>query len=165
MFAIIEIGGQQFKVEKGTKLEVGQLPAKEGSTIEINKVFLLNDNGKITIGTPLIIGAFASAKILEHKKNKKVIVFKMKAKKRYRRTKGHRQCVTKLEIVDVKATGGSTPAKKVINTIVAGSPKSSKIVKKEPATPAKKTTTAKKAATKKPAVKKTATKKTVKKEA
>ncbi|MFA7685800.1 MAG: 50S ribosomal protein L21, partial [Candidatus Gracilibacteria bacterium] len=96
MFAIIEIGGQQFKVEKGTTFEVGQLSEKEGSTIEINRVFLLNDDGKITIGTPLIIGAFASAKIIEHKKNKKIIVFKMKAKKRYRRTKGHRQCVTRL---------------------------------------------------------------------
>jgi large subunit ribosomal protein L21 len=113
MFAIIEIGGTQFKVEKGTILEVGQLQGKEGENVEINKVLLLGDNGKITIGTPFVAGAHATAKIVEHKRDKKITVYKMKAKKRYRRTHGHKQCLTKLEITDVKTTGGSAPEKKI----------------------------------------------------
>jgi len=141
MFAIIEFGGQQFKVEKGTILKVGRLQAKEGSQVEINQVLLLNDNGKITIGTPFVNGAFASAKVLNHEKEDKIRIFKMKAKKRYRRTKGHRQQVTKLEITDVKATGGKAPEKKEVKV----------------ATP--------KTAPKKPATKKPATKKTAKKPA
>jgi large subunit ribosomal protein L21 len=149
MFAIIELGGQQFKVEKGTILKVGRLQEKEGSTIEINKVLLLNDNGKITIGTPFINGAFTSAKVLNHEKEAKIRIFKMKAKKRYRRTKGHRQQVTKLVITDVKATGGKAPEQKAAKVAVAT-----------------KTAPKKQAATKKSPTKKTAakvTKKTTKK--
>ena len=164
MFAIIEIGGQQFKVEKGTKFEVGQLDEKEGSTIDINTVLLLNDEDKVSIGKPYVSGAFASAKVVEHKKDKKIVVFKMKAKKRYRKTQGHRQRLTKLEILDVKATGGKDPGKRIPNLIeVRPSPKSAIPVVKGPAQTAKKTATkkpaAKKAETKKPAAKKTATKK------
>jgi len=154
MFAIIEIGGQQFKVEKGTILEVGRLPEKEGNTIEINKVLLLNDDGKITVGIPLIVGAFASAKLLEHKKGEKVITFKMKAKKRYRRTIGHRQSLSKLEITDIKATGGKVPEKKVVKVAPIAS-----VVPKA----AKPKTEAKKPAVKKPATKKPTIKKTTKK--
>ncbi|MFA6918114.1 MAG: 50S ribosomal protein L21 [Candidatus Gracilibacteria bacterium] len=160
MFAIIEIGGQQFKVEKGTILEVGRLQEKEGNTIEINKVLLLNDGGKITVGTPFIVGAFASAKLLEHKKDKKVITYKMKAKKRYRRTIGHRQSITKLEITDVKTTGGKAPEKKAVKAVAVAP-----INKKNPTAKkvAKPKTEAKKPAVKKAAAKKPAAKKTTKK--
>lgn len=161
MFAIIEIGGQQFKVEKGTKFEVGQLDEKEGSTIDINTVLLLNDEDKVTIGKPYVLGAFVSAKVVEHKKDKKILVFKMKAKKRYRRTKGHRQCLTKLEILEVKATGGKDPGKRIMNLIeVAPSPKSAKPVVKGPAPK-----TTKKAVAKKPTTKKTVKKETTVKKA
>lgn len=157
MFAIIEVGGQQFKVEKGTVIEVGQLPEKEGSAIELNNVLLLNDNGKISVGTPLLTGAFASAKVLAHRKGEKVTIFKMKSKKRYRRTRGHRQSLTKLEITDIKATGGKTPEKKVVKT---EAPKVTKApaVKKTAKETKPKTTAVKKPTTKKPAAKKTAKK-------
>lgn len=155
MFAIIEAGGQQFKVEKGTVLEIGRIQEKDGGTIELGKVLLLNDNGKITIGTPIIHGAYATAKILEHKRGDKIIIFKMKAKKRYRRTKGHRQLLTKLEITDIKATGGKAPEKKtakiVAPTATSQAAPAPKVAK--PKTPAKK-----------PAIKKPAVKKPIKKE-
>jgi len=156
MFAIIEIGGTQFKVEKGTILEVGQLQGKEGENVEINKVLLLNDNGKITIGTPLIAGAHAQAKIVEHKKDKKITVFKMKAKKRYRRTRGHKQCLTKLEITDVKATSGSAPEKKVAKPVEQKKP-AIKAVKAAKTVKIVKEVKAEKPTIKKPTIKKKAT--------
>ncbi|MDD3862220.1 MAG: 50S ribosomal protein L21 [Candidatus Gracilibacteria bacterium] len=173
MFAIIEIGGQQFKVEKGTKFEVGQLSEKEGSTIDINTVLLVNNDDKIVIGKPFVQGAFASAKILEHKKDKKITVFKMKAKKRYRRTKGHRQSITVLEVLEIKETGGKTPEKIEGNTTVFPSPKSSmatkkaleEITKKFAKAPSVKPTRKKKSLEKKETTKKPTVKKAVEKKA
>lgn len=109
MFAVIEIGGKQYKIEKGVKFDVEKIEEKDGNTIEINKVLLLNDNGKIQIGTPFINGAYASAKIVEQIKADKIIVFKMKAKKRYQKKQGHRQKLTTIEIIEIKTTGGTHP--------------------------------------------------------
>ena len=78
MYAIVDIAGQQFKVEKDKKLYVNRLEAAEGSSVEFDKVLLLDNNGKVTIGTPLIKGVSVSAKILEHLKGDKVLVFKKK---------------------------------------------------------------------------------------
>lgn len=135
MFAVIEIGGKQYKIEKGAKFDVEKIEEKDGNTIEINKVLLLNDNGKIQIGTPFINGAYASAKIVEHIKADKIIVFKMKAKKRYQKKQGHRQKLTTIEIIDIKATGGTHPALPKVQP-VAKKPvinKKSKVKKTPPA--------------------------------
>lgn len=114
MFAIIETGGKQYKVEKGHKIDIERLEGEEGETITIDKVLLINDGGKSNIGTPTITGAYISANIVGHKRGEKIVVFKMKAKKRYQKTQGHRQELTTLEILDIKATGGkaAAPAKK-----------------------------------------------------
>lgn len=108
MFAIIETGGKQFKVEEGKTLQVEKLEEEEGASIKIDKVLLINDKGETTIGRPYIKGASVSAKVVEQGKGDKIIVFKMKAKKRYQKTQGHRQLFTTIEIVDIKASGSKS---------------------------------------------------------
>lgn len=102
MLAIIETGGKQYKVEKGAKIEVEKLEGNEGDTIKINTVLLIEDGGKTKVGTPYIDGSEVSLKILEQTKADKIKVFKMKAKKRYERTQGHRQKLTLVEVAEIK---------------------------------------------------------------
>ncbi len=102
MFAIIEIGGKQFRVEKGSLLTVEKVDSKEGDSFEINKVLILSDGGKMTIGQPFVAGAEVKAKVVSHFKGEKALIFKFKAKKRYQRKRGHRQNLTKIEITDIR---------------------------------------------------------------
>jgi len=111
MFAIIQTGAKQYKVEKGTVLDIERLDAEEGKTIKTENVLLVEDKGKTSIGTPLIKGATVSMKIVEHKRADKIKVYKMKSKKRYQKTQGHRQEITTIEITDIKV-GSSSSAKK-----------------------------------------------------
>ena len=101
MYSVIEFAGQQFKVQKGDKITVNRVNHKEGSKFDVESVLLKFDaDGKdVTIGAPLIEGAKVTFKVLEHKLGDKIRVYKMKAKKRYRRNKGHRQSLTVLEVV------------------------------------------------------------------
>ncbi len=102
MFAIVETGGSQYKVEKGASIDVNRIEGDEGSSITLDKVLLVNDK-TTKVGNPTISGASVTAKILAHKRGDKIVVFKMKAKKRYQKTQGHRQELTTLEITDIKA--------------------------------------------------------------
>lgn len=102
MYAIVDIAGQQFKVEKGKKLFVHRLAADEGSSLEFDKVLLLEDNGKVKVGSPIVKGATISAKVLSHLKGDKVLVFKKKRRKSYQKMNGHRQCLSQIEIEDIK---------------------------------------------------------------
>jgi large subunit ribosomal protein L21 len=165
MYAIVEIAGQQFKVEQGKKIFVHRLEAEEGKDIEFDQVLLIEDEGKITIGEPTVKDAVVVGTVLDHMRGDKVIVFKKKRKKGYRIKNGHRQNLTQVEIVSIN--GKSTPkrvrpVKEVVP--VAEEPVKEKkaaarktAAKKEEA-PAKKPA-AKKAAVKKPAEKKTVAKK------
>ena len=101
MFAIVETGGTQYKVEKGTILDVNRMEGAEGSSVVFDQILLIDTN----VGTPTIPGASVTAKIVAHKRGDKIVVFKMKAKKRYQKTQGHRQELTTLEITDIKASG------------------------------------------------------------
>ena len=105
MYAIVEIAGQQFKVEKDQQIFVHRLEAKEGSKVDFDKVLLMDNAGKVNVGAPVIKGAKVTAKVLEHLKGDKVIVFKKKRRKGYKVKNGHRQYLTKLEIqkIDTKA--------------------------------------------------------------
>src|SRR6478609_3325970 len=103
MFAIVEIAGQQFKVEKDQTLYVHRLQQEEGASIELNEVLLLDNNGKVTIGAPRVEGASVNAKVLTHLKGDKVIVFKKKRRKGYRKMNGHRQSFTKIQIESINA--------------------------------------------------------------
>tara|TARA_B100000609_G_C17134134_1_gene391910 strand:+ start:377 stop:835 length:459 start_codon:yes stop_codon:yes gene_type:complete len=98
MYAIVEIAGQQFKVEKNKKLFVHRLNEKEGSKVLLDNVLLLDDGKKINIGTPVINSATVEAKVLSHLKGDKVIVFKKKRRKGYKIKNGHRQFLTELLI-------------------------------------------------------------------
>ncbi len=104
MFAIVEIAGQQFKVEKDQYLYVHRMQQHEvGASIELNKVLLVNNNGSISVGLPTLSGATIKAKVLDHLKGDKVIVFKKKRRKGYRKLNGHRQMFTKIQIEAINA--------------------------------------------------------------
>ena len=109
MYAIVEIAGQQFKVEKDQQIFVHQLEGKAGDKVEFSNVLLLDDNGEIVVGAPAVEGAKVTAKIVEHAKGDKVIVFKKKRRKGYAVKNGHRQRFTKIAIDGITAKG----AKKV----------------------------------------------------
>ena len=98
MYAIVDIAGQQFKVEKDQKVYVHRLDAEEGKKVNFDRVLLIDDNGKVNIGAPAISGAQVSATVLEHLKGDKVIVFKKKRRKGYQKKNGHRQSLTEIQI-------------------------------------------------------------------
>ncbi|MCI5675071.1 MAG: 50S ribosomal protein L21 [Ezakiella sp.] len=101
MYAIIETGGKQYKVEKGEVIHIEKLGAEEGEMVVFDKVLLVSgDDGAIKIGKPYVEGASVSAKVLKNGKSKKIIVFKYKPKKNVRKKRGHRQPFTRVEIAD-----------------------------------------------------------------
>ena len=110
MYAIVEIAGQQFKVAKDQKLFVHRLADKEGSKVSFDKVFLLDDGKKVSIGAPAITGASVNAKVISHLKDDKVIVFKKKRRKGYRVKNGHRQSLTELVIEKINVSGAKSKA-------------------------------------------------------
>ncbi len=149
MYAIIESCGKQYKVAQGDVVFFEKLDAEEGKKVTFDNVVLVSDEGKVQIGNPYVKGVKVEGKVISHGKGKKIIVFKMKAKKNYRRKQGHRQPYTKVEITSIK-----TATKK------------EEAVKKEPATKKTETTTKKETtATKTTTAKKTTTKKAEKVEA
>ena len=112
MFAIVEIAGQQFKVAKDQKLFVHRLQDKEGSKVSFDKVYLLDDGKKVTVGAPAISGAAVEARVVGHFKGDKVIVFKKKRRKGYRVKNGHRQALTELMVEKIIASGAKPVAAK-----------------------------------------------------
>ena len=116
MYAIVEISGRQFKVEKKQKLFVNRLDVAEGKKISFENVLMVNDGAKFSVGSPNVSGAQVDAKVLKHLKSDKVIVFKKKRRKGYKVRNGHRQAITEIEISDI-LTGVSkkaAPAKKEV---------------------------------------------------
>src|SRR5690606_2692556 len=110
MYAIVEIAGQQYKVQKDQQIFVHRLEGKEGSKVEFDNVLLTGDGDKITVGAPAGKGVSVSAKILEHLKGDKVIVFKKKRRKGYKVRNGHRQYLTKIEIAGIGASSDKSSA-------------------------------------------------------
>jgi large subunit ribosomal protein L21 len=105
MYAIIETGGKQYKVSPGQTVDVERLGAAEGCTVELDKVLLVSDGQTVKTGTPLVQGAKVIATSQGEFKGKKILVFKFKAKVRYRRKKGHRQLYTRLLVDKIVADG------------------------------------------------------------
>lgn len=101
VFAIVETGGKQYKVSKGTVLRVEKIDAAEGDQVVLDKVLAVNIDGELEVGTPYLPGAKVTAQVLKQGKAKKILVFKYKAKKNYRRRKGHRQLFTELMVQDI----------------------------------------------------------------
>ena len=112
MYAIVEIAGHQFKVEKDQKVFVNRLQTEEGKKVSFDNVLLLGDGDKVTVGAPAIDGALVSAKVLKHLKGDKVIVFKKKRRKGYRVKNGHRQSLTEIVIESIAASGAKKAAPK-----------------------------------------------------
>jgi large subunit ribosomal protein L21 len=112
MYAIVEIAGQQFKVVKDQKVYVHRLQEEEGSKVTFDNVLLVADSGNVTIGAPAIEGAAVTAKILGHLKGDKVIVFKKKRRKGYKKKNGHRQFLTEIQIESIGAAGATKTVKK-----------------------------------------------------
>jgi large subunit ribosomal protein L21 len=98
MYAIVDIAGKQYRVEKDKFVYTDHLQANEGESISFDKVLLLDDNGKVSVGLPTVTGVKVSAKVLEHVRGDKVLVFKKKRRKGYRKLNGHRQDYTKVLI-------------------------------------------------------------------
>ena len=113
MYAIVEMAGQQFKVAKDQKVYVHRLQTEEGKKVTFDKVLLLEDGGNVTIGAPAIEGAAVEAKVVKHLKGDKVIVFKKKRQKGYRKKNGHRQYLTEIVVENIVAKGAkkSCPGK------------------------------------------------------
>jgi len=112
MYAIVEIAGQQFKVSKDQKVYVHRLASEEGTKVSFDKVLLLDENGTVTLGAPAVEGASVEAKVLQHLKGDKVIVFKKKRRKGYKKKNGHRQSFTQILIEGIVATGAKKKAAK-----------------------------------------------------
>ena len=107
MYAVIKTGGKQYRVTPGEKLKVEKLLGEVGSDITIDKVLMMVDGDNVTIGAPLIAGASVPATVLSHGRGDKVMIFKFRRRKHYRKTQGHRQSYTEIQIGEF----GSKPAK------------------------------------------------------
>ncbi|AUS08429.1 50S ribosomal protein L21 [Laceyella sacchari] len=102
MYALIETGGKQYRVEQNSVLYIEKLNANEGETVTFDKVLLVNKDGEIKVGSPVVEGAKVVGKVVKHGKGKKVTVFKYKPKKNYKRKKGHRQPFTQVVIESIE---------------------------------------------------------------
>ena len=105
MYAVIKTGGKQYKVEAGATLKVEKLLGDVGSKVVIDKVLMINDGDTTTIGAPLVAGATVSATVLSHGRADKVMIFKFRRRKHYRKTQGHRQSFTEIQIGEILAAG------------------------------------------------------------
>lgn len=103
MYAVIETGGKQYKVQEGDVVFVEKLAVEEGAAFTFDKVLAVSNEGTMTFGSPVVANASVSAKVLGHGKESKVIIFKYKAKKTYRKKQGHRQPFTKVQIEKINA--------------------------------------------------------------
>ena len=122
MYAIVEIAGQQFKVEKDQPLFVHRLANAEGDKVSFDRVLLIDNKGKVNVGAPVISGASVEAKVEEHLKGDKVIVFKKKRRKGYRKKNGHRQALTKITITSINEKAKKAVAKKATTKKVEEAP-------------------------------------------
>ena len=145
MSAIVEIAGQQFKDKKDQQLFVHRLENKEGESVSFDRVLLIDNDGKVNVGAPAISGASVTAKVLEHMKGDKTIVFKKKRRKGYKKKKGHRQYMTSIQVESISEKGGAKTAAKA----KPAEEKKETKAKKEEGSEKKKASTAKKTTAKK----------------
>ncbi len=132
MYAVIKTGGKQYKVEAGATLKVEKLLGEVGSKVVIDKVLMIADGESTTIGAPLIAGATVNATVVSHGRADKVMIFKFRRRKHYRKTQGHRQSFTEILINDVNGKG-AVAAKPVAAAKPAAAPKTEAKVAKAPA--------------------------------
>ena len=105
-YAIVQTGGKQYRVQPGDTIRVESLEGSDGDTVELSDVLMVSRNGDTTLGSPTVPGAKVTAEVVGHGRGKKIIVFKYKAKTRYRRKQGHRQAYTELKVTDIQLQKG-----------------------------------------------------------
>jgi large subunit ribosomal protein L21 len=103
MYAVLETGGKQYRVVEGDTLEIERLEAEAGKPVTFERVLLVNNDGKVSVGAPTVTGANVVADVIEHKRGNKVTTFKMKRRKGYHKTIGHRQELTVVKITNINA--------------------------------------------------------------
>ena len=123
MYAVIKTGGKQYRVKEGDILAVEKVPSEPGNPVDFNQVLLIELADKVILGTPFISAAVVRATAVENFKDEKVIVFKKKRKKQYRRTKGHRQQMTRVRIDEIVPDVAQAPERKPVAPIVKPAPK------------------------------------------
>ena len=101
MYAVVRTGGKQYRLGVGDSVKVEKLPDEVGNIVELSQILMVSDGGEVKVGTPLVPGASVKAEIVGHGRNKKIRVFKMKRRKKYRRTQGHRQAFTQLKVTEI----------------------------------------------------------------
>jgi len=111
MYAVIKTGGKQYRVTSGLKLKVEKLIGEVGSSVTLDQVLVLADGDNVTIGAPLIAGATVQATVVSHGRGDKVMIFKFRRRKHYRKTQGHRQSYTEIQIGELGASPAAKPAK------------------------------------------------------
>lgn len=162
MYAVVKTGGKQYRVAPEDIIKIEKIPGEAGDIVELSDVLMVGGDGDAQVGTPIVDGASVAAEVVEQGRAKKIIVFKKKRRKDYKRTKGHRQELTTLRITEI-LTGGAKPSKKAAAKKPAA--KAEKAADEKKAAPKKKAAAkddgekkpaAKKAAAKKPAAKKDA---------
>ena len=155
MYAIIEACGRQYKVQEGETVYFEKLDAEEGKKVSFDKVVMLSNDGKVEVGNPYVANAKVEGKVVAHGRGKKVLVFKYKAKKNERKTRGHRQDYTKVEITSISAKAAKAEKAEKEEKV-------EKVEKEEKATKTTKTTAKTEKATKTTTTKTTKTTKTEK---
>jgi large subunit ribosomal protein L21 len=103
MYAVIKTGGKQYRVAAGEKIKVEQIPADVGAEITLDQVLMVGEGESVKIGTPVVAGAKVTAKVIAHGRHDKVNIFKMRRRKHYRKSQGHRQNFTEIEIAGISA--------------------------------------------------------------
>ena len=103
MYAVVRTGGKQYRLGVGDSVKVEKLSDEVGNIVELSQILMVSDVGELKVGTPLVTGASVKAEIVGHGRNKKIRVFKMKRRKKYRRTQGHRQAFTQLKVTEINA--------------------------------------------------------------
>ena len=103
MYAVVRTGGKQYRLGIGDSIKVEKLPNEVGNIVELSQILMISDGGEVKVGTPLVTGASVKAEIVGHGRNKKIRVFKMKRRKKYRRTQGHRQAFTQLKVTEINS--------------------------------------------------------------
>ena len=103
MYAVVRTGGKQYRLGVGDNVKVEKLPDEVGNIVELSQILMVSDGDEVKVGTPLVTGASVKAEIVGHGRNKKIRVFKMKRRKQYRRTQGHRQAFTQLKVTEINA--------------------------------------------------------------
>ncbi|MBI3877280.1 MAG: 50S ribosomal protein L21 [Verrucomicrobia bacterium] len=103
MYAVLQTGGKQYRVSAGSKLEIERLDVPAGQPVTFDQVLLVNNEGQLKVGAPTVPGASIVADVLEHKRGVKVLIFKMKRRKGYHKTQGHRQELTVIQVKEIKA--------------------------------------------------------------